>query len=340
MAGVIDSTVNGTQAIPVAGKMQTAGVSNYDPETRSIDAAKETVSGQLDSLLAKDSPLSQRAMAGSVQQSNRRGLVNSSMAAQAGQAALIDAATPIANADANVYGAASKDNQAAKNTAYQFNAGEENRANLFNAGQANDLQKVNQQGEIEKGLINERGIEERLTDTQAQEAQTALTTQQGEENRLTVTAQGEETRLTADTNIKGEKDAATAKAITDTALQTLRGTQAQDLADTEAEYKGLMQASSSAASLFTTTQQQIAAILNDTKTSAEQKQSAVSSLTAGLKSGLSIIGSIGNLNLGELLDFSGITGPAAAPPAPAPAPAAAPTFQNYGYDPSNLGSPG
>ena len=74
MAGLIDSNMGKTRQTNVSGvgNMQYADVTGYDPEKRSIDAAKETVSGQLDSLLAKDSPLSQRAMAGATLTSNRR----------------------------------------------------------------------------------------------------------------------------------------------------------------------------------------------------------------------------------------------------------------------------
>jgi len=59
------------------------------------------------------------------------------MAAGAGEAAAIDAALPIASADANVYGTASRENQGYTNSAGQFNAGAKNTANLAGATAAN-----------------------------------------------------------------------------------------------------------------------------------------------------------------------------------------------------------
>jgi hypothetical protein len=59
------------------------------------------VSTGINDLIKNDSPLMQRAAVRADQQSNKRGLMNSSMAVQAGQAALYDAAAPIAQADAD-----------------------------------------------------------------------------------------------------------------------------------------------------------------------------------------------------------------------------------------------
>jgi hypothetical protein len=44
--------------------------------------------------------------------------------------------------------------------------------------------------------------------------------------------------------------------------------------------------------------------MNDPNTSAEQKGNTITNLTSMLNSGLSIIGSIGNIDLGALLSFS------------------------------------
>ena len=60
------------------------------------------VSGRLDALLDSDSPFLERARARARQLANRRGLMSSSIAAGAGEAAAIDAALPIAQADAQI----------------------------------------------------------------------------------------------------------------------------------------------------------------------------------------------------------------------------------------------
>ncbi|NBX97439.1 hypothetical protein EBQ81_01045 [bacterium] len=99
--------------------------SNVNPET-------ETAAGQLDSILAKDSPLMRRARTIASQNMNQRGLINSSMAQGAGVAAMIDRATPIAQQDAETYSNRSLANMGAVNTANQFNVGQNNA--LFGQG--------------------------------------------------------------------------------------------------------------------------------------------------------------------------------------------------------------
>lgn len=95
----------------------------YTPETRQVNQPTETVQGQVNSILSKDSPLMQRARTMATQQMAQRGLVNSSMAVGAGQAAMVDRALPIAQQDANTYSAVSSENMGAKNRAAEFNAG-------------------------------------------------------------------------------------------------------------------------------------------------------------------------------------------------------------------------
>lgn len=113
----------------------------YQAATRQINPQTETVQGQVNSILSKDNPLMQRARTLATQQMAQRGLVNSSMAAGAGAAAMIDRATSIAQQDANAFNQAASENMAAKNTAAQTNVGESNKFSLqgtqqtFDAGQ-------------------------------------------------------------------------------------------------------------------------------------------------------------------------------------------------------------
>lgn len=66
------------------------------------DAGSTSVQDRLDAILASDSPLMQRARTTGLQTANRRGLLNSSIAAEAAQNAMIDAALPIASQDADI----------------------------------------------------------------------------------------------------------------------------------------------------------------------------------------------------------------------------------------------
>lgn len=92
----------------MAGAM--AGPTSYSPEESSL------VSGQLGKLLSKDSDYMTRARTRAAQVSAGRGLLNSSLAASAGESAAIDAALPIAQQDAQSFLTAQRDNTLAKNT--------------------------------------------------------------------------------------------------------------------------------------------------------------------------------------------------------------------------------
>ena len=65
----------------------------FEPEDASV-------SKQLTKVLSTGSPLLTRARTGAAQVANRRGLLNSSMAVQAGEAAVLDVALPIASQQA------------------------------------------------------------------------------------------------------------------------------------------------------------------------------------------------------------------------------------------------
>ena len=124
----------------------TPNVATYAPTTREINKPTDTVQGQVDSILAKDSPLMQRARTLATQQMAQRGLVNSSMAQGAGAAAMIDRATPIAAQDANTYNQVAQDNMNAFNQSGQFNAGEINRFGL----QKNEQQFAADQADVNR----------------------------------------------------------------------------------------------------------------------------------------------------------------------------------------------
>lgn len=98
----------------------------YAPETRQVNQPTETVQGQVNSILAKDSPLMQRARTLATQGMAQRGLVNSSMNQGAGVAAMIDRATPIAAQDASTYSNVAQENMNARNRSTEFNAGQLN----------------------------------------------------------------------------------------------------------------------------------------------------------------------------------------------------------------------
>lgn len=91
--------------------------STAQPKTATsyIDQAKSTVAGQLTSLLSQDSPYIKQAENKAKEQSASRGLLNSTLAAQAGRTAAYEAALPIAQQDAETYSKFGLQQQAADN---------------------------------------------------------------------------------------------------------------------------------------------------------------------------------------------------------------------------------
>ena len=87
-----------TGLMPAARQTPAPEPVTYDREGNPIQG----VSGRLDTLLDSDSPYIQRARTRGRQTANRRGLMNSSIAARASEASAIDAAFPIAAADADI----------------------------------------------------------------------------------------------------------------------------------------------------------------------------------------------------------------------------------------------
>ena len=128
--------------------------------TSAVDKPTETVQGQMDSILSQDSPLMQRARSLATQQANERGLINSSISAGAGTAAMIDAARPIAAQDAQTYGQRSMFNTDVMNQNAQFSAGQSN--DLFKFGQ--DQASVSDRFNAEQFNLERR----QLIDNQAQ----------------------------------------------------------------------------------------------------------------------------------------------------------------------------
>lgn len=124
----------------ILSRMQ--GPSGYTAQQRTFDEARGSVAGRVDSILTKGGPLMERARALATQQAASRGLINSSMAAEAGTAAMIDKSSSIAAQDAQAFNATEADNMSAANTGLQYSASEQNRFALqgndqtFNSGES------------------------------------------------------------------------------------------------------------------------------------------------------------------------------------------------------------
>lgn len=153
----------------------------YTPQLSTVDTAKETTAGQLQSIIAEDSPLMQQARAQAKQGMAQRGLINSSMSQGAGVAAMLERATPIAAADASVFGNRALSNQNAVNTGGQFNAAQQNQFGLqtgqqgFAAAQA-ALDRAQQTAITDKSIAATSTLAQAQKDFEA--AQNALNREQ------------------------------------------------------------------------------------------------------------------------------------------------------------------
>jgi len=121
MSGILDKDMLQTQS-------QTGAA------TRSVQS-NELASTQTDNLLAKDSPLRQRAETSGKNYSTSRGLLDSTIGAEAAFGALVDRVIPIATTDANRYAEVADQNLSFEN---QFKIADKN------FGQQGLLQKDDQ----------------------------------------------------------------------------------------------------------------------------------------------------------------------------------------------------
>lgn len=155
---------------------------------------EELASTQLDAITASGSPLMQRAASQGKALANQRGLLNSSIAAQSAQNAVIENAAPIAAQNAQAYQQAAGANQEAEQQAAQLNTQQAfqqqatntaavNRAQEMAAANKFDLDKMAKAGEID---LNQLRTEYGLRDAQLklQQQIAAEQTQLGQGNDL------------------------------------------------------------------------------------------------------------------------------------------------------------
>jgi hypothetical protein len=125
----------------------------FTPVTRTPDA-KETVSGQFNDLIKSDNPLITMGRTMAKQEMNKKGLLNSSMAIGAADAAAYQTALPIAQADAGTYKAVGDMNQNAQNQALQTNASALNDASKVNTDAFLKMATANMDAANKSSLAN------------------------------------------------------------------------------------------------------------------------------------------------------------------------------------------
>lgn len=118
---------------PSTAQASTATSTSYDPSAFAV-TPDQTVQSQVEKIVSGDSALMQQARTRANQDAQAKGLLNSSLAVEAGQNAVISQALPIATQDAATYNRAMTDTANAENAAKHFGAGASNQASITNAG--------------------------------------------------------------------------------------------------------------------------------------------------------------------------------------------------------------
>ena len=272
------TTTYGTPS-PVADGTASPVAQTYDPTAWSVDS-DQTVQGQMNNIIAADSPMMQQAKTGALQQMNQRGLINSSMAIGAGQDAVMKNALPIAQQDANMYGRSG-----------EFNAAASNQRDQFNAGSLTDTAKFNSSSALQNSQFNaaQQNTEREANAQRQQESNLAAADTQ---NKLVVQQLDNAFKATM----------ASADNQTKIQLQQIDATTRESLAETEAEFKQLMQTTQGATDLY----QQAIKNINDLVMNPDLDAAAISSGTTNqlnnLKSGMAVLDAL-NENISGLKDL-------------------------------------
>lgn len=347
---------------------QTGPAAQATATTREVQA-NETIQGQLQGIIDSNSPLITRARARAKDEANARGLVNSTMAVQAGEAAAYDVALPIAQFDAGVYGQAARDNQSALTQVSMFNTGEKNKSEQFNVGETNKAAAF---------TADAKNTADRFS---ADAKNTASMFNAGETNKVAISNTQEVNRVNISNSEQANANArqnaqlitstniANAEAINKQQMQIyessvqmaiqnadaankqtlvkLDGVVKTGLAKIEAQYKNEMQASASASAMYQSAMQQATAIMTNPDIPGDKKGVYIDNILAMAGAGMDTAGALTNMDLGRYLDGLTIYGNGVAPkpvgetPAGAPQPTAANeqfnTTRNPNLDSENKG---
>lgn len=295
-AGYIDPTqtaqatsASGTSSnvtgAPSAIKASTIGSANNAALTTANQNDKGTVQGQLDNIIAANSPIMQRAAAKADTQSNARGILNSSMAVGAAQGAVMDAAMPIAQADAASTNQYALTNAAAANQNAQFNAGQDQQVKLADQNAINSTNQFNNSGAQQVAL----------TDAQAKNAMGILNVNNAQDaskyNAGQVNA-----AITANAGFKQAND------VQNVVEQNKMATVAQDainkanIADRASTAQIASAANTSGASVISTMNAEIAAIQNSAMSAAD-KTAAIATAQTRYGNALNVIAKMGGIEV-------------------------------------------
>jgi hypothetical protein len=278
-----------------ASTPDTVTSTGYDATTYSTtdwsNTTDQSVANQLQGLIAQNSPLMQQSKTNALQDMNKRGLLNSSMAIGAGQNAVIANALPIAQADAKTRAAQAEFNATAANTASANNALAQNTAAQFSASQQNEADQFNARLAAETDQFNvgqeNTGIE--ANTRREQEAALAEFNTQSDlvKQQLVNSFDAAKTNADAETRI---------------ALQNIDALTRVELGQIESDFKQLMQTSASASELFAQALKNINDLVMNPDLSTEALNNGITTQIQNLQGGMAILDAL-NENVEGLKDI-------------------------------------
>lgn len=273
----------------------------FDPTTQAFDESKG-VEARIGRISSSGSPLMEMAETRAKQAANERGLLNSSIAVGAGQSAVLDAALPIASADASMYQQQSLANQQAKNVASGQNA--QMRGQIGSQGLS--LMESSRQANQQAGLAREQmGQQQRQFESGQQQQQRQFDAGQRMQRTLA--------QMDADTRLK--------------------------MMDVEAGYRTQIAGNENISNAWGTTQQAISQIQNNPELDAGTKAQLINNQLGSFQSFSKFWQKVtgGAVDVSDLLNF-GVqsAGPSRenAPNVPAGPPAGAPPPQGAEQSPA------
>lgn len=278
----------------------------------------QTVAGNVRQIVDEDGPLMQQAATRARQGMVGRGLINSSMAISAGQAALYDAAMPMAQQDAQTRATAGRYNADVGNATSQFSATAQNQASQFGAGAQNDASRAN--------AAATNSLQSQSLD-QAQDARVrnAAATNEAQARDAGMAQQSAMAAYEVQAKRSSEQYASAVQIAMRNAdaggklqLQQIDAQTRERVMAMEAEYKGRMQTSASMQQSFQAMNDSINRIMLSTDLEAGPKQEAINNTVELYNQALQAQQTISGLDLGSIVVGS-IKAPQAAPQAPSPA---------------------
>jgi hypothetical protein len=212
-------------------------------------------------------------------------------------------------------------NAGAKNEAAAFTAAEANKTSQFNAASANDMTKANLDNALKAGIINQSESNKMaaLAAENANRASEFNITSANQMQQFNIDAalkaniiNSQQAQQLSEFNSSEANKLKVAQGELDSKIATFNASQSNDLiklgmdsqtkiamSNIEANYKTLMQTSSSAASVYSNAMNNLTSILTNKDMSPTAKHDAIANLVGALNGSLGVIGGIANLDLPE-----------------------------------------